>query len=79
MVRSPAGGAPQTQAALQQPGQPRLAVYESADNDEPEPVRALKANFRATGPDLKAELQDIVKENPDAAATILRSWIGEAA
>jgi len=27
---------------------------------------------------LKTELQEIVKENPDAAATILRAWIGEA-
>ncbi|HMC12650.1 MAG TPA: hypothetical protein VKH44_15225 [Pirellulaceae bacterium] len=79
MVRSPAGGAPQTQTSVQQPGQPRLAVHEPADDDEPEPVKALKKHFSATGPDLKAELQDIVKENPDAAATILRSWIGEAA
>jgi flagellar M-ring protein FliF len=80
MVRGvPAGREPQTQATSQQPGQPRLAIHEAADEDEPEPVRALKANFRATGPDLKKELQEIVKENPDAAATILRSWIGEAA
>jgi flagellar biosynthesis/type III secretory pathway M-ring protein FliF/YscJ len=39
----------------------------------------LKARFQTTGPDLKSELHEIVKENPDAAATILRAWIGEAA
>ncbi len=78
MVRAPAGSA--HAAATSQPAQPRLAVHEPAgDDDEPEPVRALKTRFTMTGPDLKAELQDIVKENPDAAANILRSWIGEAA
>ena len=51
----------------------------TAEEEDPEPVRILKNRFRSTGPDLKAELHDIVKENPDAAATILRSWIGEAA
>jgi flagellar M-ring protein FliF len=54
-------------------------VTEAVAEEEPEPVRVLKARFTTSGPDLKTELQDIVKENPDAAATILRSWIGEAA
>ena len=34
-------------------------------------MKVLKTRFRATGPDLKAELKEIVKENPDAAATIV--------
>ena len=51
----------------------------TADEDDPEPVKVLKTRFAISGPDLKAELREIVKENPDAAATILRSWIGEAA
>jgi flagellar M-ring protein FliF len=80
MVRAPAGSAPAAAASTSQPAQPRLALHEPpADDDDPEPVRALKTHFTITGPDLKAELQDIVKENPDAAANILRSWIGEAA
>jgi flagellar M-ring protein FliF len=67
-------------AATNQSAQPRLAAQEQAtEDDEPEPARTLKTRFTMTGPDLKAELQEIVKENPDAAATILRSWIGEAA
>jgi flagellar M-ring protein FliF len=35
--------------------------------------------FQAAGGDLKNELQLLVKEDPDAAANILRTWIGEAA
>ena len=30
------------------------------------------------GPSLRDELADIVREDPDAAAAILRSWIGAA-
>jgi flagellar M-ring protein FliF len=80
MVRSPAG-APSTAAAVSTPpAQPRLAVHEPPkEEEELEPVKVLKSRFSMTGPDLKAELREIVKENPDAAATILRSWIGEAA
>lgn len=34
--------------------------------------------FRVTGPDLKTELTAMVRDNPDAAATLLRNWIGGA-
>jgi flagellar M-ring protein FliF len=83
MVRSTAGAAPASPAAATASGEsssPRLTVHEPpAEEDELEPARALKRRFSASGPDLKTELHEIVKENPDAAATILRSWIGEAA
>lgn len=81
MVRSlPPAAASSAPAAAHQPAKPRLAVHEPGDEEvEQEPVKALRARFQATGPDLKVELRDIVKENPDAAATILRAWIGEAA
>jgi flagellar M-ring protein FliF len=78
MVRSPASPSPTTVAA-NHPTHARTALHEPLEEDEPEPVRVLKTSFRSSGPDLKTELQEIVKENPDAAATILRSWIGEAA
>jgi flagellar M-ring protein FliF len=59
----------------------RLAAIEtepeSAEAAEPEKV--LRRRFQSSGPDLRSELQEIVRENPDAAANILRSWIGEAA
>jgi flagellar M-ring protein FliF len=80
MIRSPAKAAGPAPAAASQPAPVRLAVHEAPTAEvDPEPVRVLKTHFSMTGPDLKAELREIVKENPDAAATILRSWIGEAA
>jgi flagellar M-ring protein FliF len=80
MVRAP-GGAPAATAAASahESSAPNLTIHQPPTDEEPEPARALKSHFRSTGPDLKAELHEIVKENPDAAATILRSWIGEAA
>jgi flagellar M-ring protein FliF len=80
MVRATAGYAPPATAAVNLPEQPRLSVHQPAEEDEvPEPARVLKGRLTGSGPDLRAELHEIVKENPDAAATILRSWIGEAA
>jgi flagellar M-ring protein FliF len=80
MVRSTVKPGQTSAAVAQQPDKPRLAVHESGEEtEESEPTRTLKTRFHATGPDLRAELRDIVKENPDAAASILRAWIGEAA
>ena len=31
-----------------------------------------------SGPSLRDELSDLVKEDPDSAANILRTWIGQA-
>jgi len=79
MVRSPST-APTPTAAAGETAPPRLAVHETAEEEEdPEPAKVLRSRFRSSGPDLKAELHEIVKENPDAAATILKAWIGEAA
>lgn len=81
MVGAPTRATPTASAATptNSPAQPSLAIHEPQAEDDPEPVRKLKARFQTTGPDLKSELHEIVKENPDAAATILRAWIGEAA
>jgi flagellar M-ring protein FliF len=80
MVRSTASPTPTSAAAATGASdQPHLAIHEPSSEDDSEPTRALKARFTSSGPDLKAELHEIVKENPDAAASILRSWIGEAA
>ncbi len=35
-----------------------------------------KPRLKTTGNDLKTELTTMVRENPDAAATLLRNWIG---
>lgn len=54
-----------------------------ADEDEPEAAgevtHTLKRKFGTGGPSLKDDLKELVKEDPDAAATILRAWIGDAA
>lgn len=38
-----------------------------------------KKRFRVSGLDLRQDLVEMVKEDPDAAANVLRGWIGEAA
>ncbi|MCC6508356.1 MAG: hypothetical protein IT423_04565 [Pirellulaceae bacterium] len=35
--------------------------------------------FQITGGEIKEELSSLIKQNPDAAVNLLRSWIGEAA
>ncbi len=54
------------------------------DDDEPDTedvaiAGSLKRRFRVKGPNLRDELQELVKEDPDAAANVLRNWIGDAA
>ncbi len=61
---------------------PSLAVADAGDEAE-ESNESSKAprlkRFQAAGGDLKNELQSLVKDDPDAAANILRTWIGDAA
>jgi flagellar M-ring protein FliF len=66
------------------PERATLAV-QSADEpaDEPEVERPtaaprLRRRRSKTGPSLRDELVEIVREDPDAAANILRSWIGSS-
>ena len=46
-----------------------------------EPVEATAARrlrrMTGTGPSLRDELSEFVKEDPDSAANILRTWIGQ--
>jgi flagellar M-ring protein FliF len=77
MVRAPSSKPAPTPAAAD--AGPRLSRADEAEEGEAEPEAVLKRRFNSSGPDLKAELRDLVKENPDAAANILRAWIGDAA
>ncbi len=82
MVRSTAGSPRLASTAAAATGGahgPRLAATPDADEEPVEPAVALRKRFQSSGPDLKAELHDLVKENPDAAANVLRMWIGDAA
>lgn len=53
-----------------------LGEAEAAEEKEAEPAAA---RFHATGGEIKEELSSLIKQNPDAAANLLRAWIGEAA
>jgi flagellar M-ring protein FliF len=80
MVCSPAARPAFTAAAAAAAAHgPRLAATPDADDEPAEPVVALRKRFQSSGPDLRAELHELVKENPDAAANVLRMWIGDAA
>ena len=58
---------------------PRIAAMEEEEEEEPAVETVLRKKFDVGGPNLKQELQLLVKEDPDAAAAILRNWIGDAA
>ena len=47
-------------------------------NIEAQANTLLKYRMDGSGPNLRTELTDMVREDPDAAAEILRTWIGEA-
>lgn len=69
--------APETSAAAASAGASHPAT-EDPDN-EPASVKMPRRKFNSSGPTLRDELREIVKEDPDAAATVLRAWIGDAA
>jgi len=58
----------------------RVSANESNDSKE-EPVEASAVRklrrMNGSGPSLRDELSDLVKEDPDSAANILRAWIGQ--
>jgi flagellar M-ring protein FliF len=49
------------------------------DDGGEDPARTLKVRFQHSGRSLRDELTELVKEDPDAAANVLRNWIGDAA
>jgi flagellar M-ring protein FliF len=53
---------------------------EEADEEEPEAEQVmLQRRSSPTGASLREELTAMVREDPDAAANVLRTWIGDAA
>jgi len=78
MVRS-------TEAPALAPGLPEAAVPpEGTAEEEPEDAAVAVANslrqrFQGSGHNLRDELAELVREDPDAAASVLQSWIGDAA
>jgi flagellar M-ring protein FliF len=56
-----------------------VAVANESEEDDLATVKAPRRRFNSSGPSLRDELKEMVKEDPDAAATVLRAWIGDAA
>ncbi|MBW3601058.1 MAG: hypothetical protein KY475_27795 [Planctomycetes bacterium] len=51
-------------------------IAQEEEEEELERVRALNGRFRTTGPNLRDELTEVVREDPDSAAKVLSRWIG---
>jgi len=74
MVRATAPQTPPSPA-----GSVDAPTKEEEPADDPETVeRILAGNFGGDQPDLRNELTELVQQDPDAAANVLRNWIGSA-
>ncbi len=58
---------------------PEVAPVEEVEEEEEELPVALQRRAAPTGGALRDELTAMVREDPDAAANVLRTWIGDAA
>ncbi len=52
---------------------------ETAEDDGDEVGEERKVEFQVTGGELKDDLSTLIKDNPDAAVNLLKTWIGDAA
>jgi flagellar M-ring protein FliF len=78
MIRAVPSGSPPA-AEISVPLTSTIPDEEEADTQDVAVAGSLKRRFRMKGPNLRDELQELVKEDPDAAANVLRNWIGDAA
>jgi flagellar M-ring protein FliF len=80
MIRASAPRATPTMETVAQPT--ALEEQEGGGKEQEEEEEAqvmLQRRVRPTGSSLREELIAMVREDPDAAANVLRTWIGEAA
>jgi flagellar M-ring protein FliF len=82
MIQSAQTTAMESAAASQLDVQ-RAADLDSDDDDEEEETdefgNSLRGRFNTAGRSLRDELTELVREDPDAAASVLQNWISEAA
>ena len=52
---------------------------EEGDEEGEDAANSLRARFQHSGRSLRDELTELVREDPDAAASVLQNWIGDAA
>ena len=76
-VRAPAAAAT-SQLELKVAATPVEDLQEPEDTSGDVPQPRLRRRRSKSGPSLRDDLVEIVREDPDAAANILRSWIGSA-
>jgi flagellar M-ring protein FliF len=78
MVRSVPGATEGTTEQLRVASEPATAGEAGQrERESPETVAARRLRrFSGGGPSLRDELSELVQEDPDAAANILRAWIG---
>ncbi|MHB0955777.1 MAG: hypothetical protein ACYC0X_05290 [Pirellulaceae bacterium] len=79
ILRSMVRSNPSTTSALRMPMPATSGTHELPEPlPEPEPV-ILQRRTSSTSGSLRDELTTMVREDPDAAANVLRNWIGDAA
>ncbi len=82
MLRSALRGVPATAAPEPSTLAARISLGETTNEEKEDSVEATAARrlrrITGSGPSLRDELSEIVKEDPDSAASILRAWIGQA-
>jgi flagellar M-ring protein FliF len=77
MIRSAVGQAAEEEAAPLDVPEPQTTTEE--DEEKEDIISMLPKREPSAGLTLRQELSAIVKEDPDAAANVLRTWIGDAA
>ncbi len=76
MLRSPeAGPAPQGELAVVRAGEQVAGESSGSETDPPDSPR----RFQIVGRNLRDELAEMVRDDPEAAANVLQNWIGDAA
>jgi flagellar M-ring protein FliF len=77
LLRAPVGEPTSGELPMPTPA----AAYEEVEEEPGEQPQKAKPRFKrrlGSGPSMREELVEIVREDPDAAANILRGWIGNA-
>jgi len=85
MLRSMVRAVPATESPRSTPAVSASSnsLSQASENDDSSPVEVQEAAAKLkrrvkSGPSMRDELVEIVRDDPDAAANILRSWIGSA-
>jgi flagellar M-ring protein FliF len=76
MTRAVPSASPVAQARVKSTATGAASAPEEEESEKVNKRTSRLAKFAAGGPSLRDELSELVTEDPDAAANILRAWIG---